>query len=187
MSLFSKQYHPLDSRNASRAKPAGETPRGGTYGVILANPAQAKAQARVKAPSLGNQTKPHSQTKQTGKKLSDSARMALLAAQTQERRLKAAQRQATTSPFGAATQTITPAPKSKPTSDSPPPRKPRSRLSKAFHILTNVDRHLRIGMLIAAIIFILTQPGVLADMLGVLSSGGPVDMQQSPLKYSSDF
>ncbi|MFT6169347.1 MAG: hypothetical protein ACJAR9_001465 [Celeribacter sp.] len=168
MALFSKDYHPLDKRHPRNRVQTARTPRVKTCA--------ASSTCDATAPKSAHET-------DKIKKISDSARMATLAAQTQERRLAAAKQHAVTSPFVAPNApqkaALKPATTARHTS--------RSGLSKAFQIIANFDRNLRIGMLIAAVIFILTQPGMLTDMLGTLTTSTSVDLMQSTSKYSSNF
>jgi hypothetical protein len=162
MVFFAKDYHPLDSRHPRNRTGA----KAGTYGVQTA---KSKVRAKPLDTSMANGAR-------GTEKVSQTERIKALAAETQARQRQTAQ---------AQRQKETLAPTSAPIPQ--PTSKPRSPLSKMVHILANVGRNFRIGMLIAALIYIATQPGMLSSLVSMTSHGGSVDLMQTMPRHGSTF
>jgi len=168
MALFSKDYHPLDSRHPKNRKGA----QAGTYGVqtvtskVRATPVSS-AQADEKQIHRAS-TKPH----RFQRKLSQVEQMNALVAETQARaRQDPHKRQPqTASPFSSSTVSSHKGEAMTVHEVVPSTPKQRSKISKGFQILSNIDRNIRIGMLIAVVIYILTNPAMLFDLTSLATS-----------------
>jgi hypothetical protein len=183
MALFSKDYHPLDSRNPRNRVGA----QAGTYGVQTAT-SKVRATPVSKAQANDDQASPVPiRPKRTGAKMSQIEQMNALVAETQARASERAQDRArqpqTASPFSPSTaQRATTAPQTNPVG-----KRQRSKISKGFQILANIDRNIRIGMLIAFAIYILTNPDLRSGLTSLAINGGPSGSIQSMPSYSSNF
>ncbi|MBU2868438.1 hypothetical protein [Pacificibacter marinus] len=178
MALFSKNYHPLDSRHPRNRAGA----QAGIYGVqttkskVRATPVS-RAQAVDKHNHLAS-TKPQ----RFQRKLSQVEQMNALVAETQARTNEREHQPHIASPFvtsapvGAMAASQTP----------PAPPKQRSKIGKGFQILANMDRNIRIGMLIAVVIYILITPELRAGLTSLAINGEPDGMTRMP-SYSSKF
>lgn len=175
MALFSKDYHPLDSRHPRNRKGA----QAGTYGVQTAT-SKVRATPVSRAQANDAHIRPATTKPQRfQRKLSQVEQMNALVAETQARaRQDPHKRQSqTTSPFSsytASSSTASPYTDGAMTAHETAPAAPkqRSKISKGFQILSNIDRNIRIGILIALAIYLLTNPAMLFDLTSLATNGG---------------
>ncbi|MBU2935509.1 MULTISPECIES: hypothetical protein [Pacificibacter] len=167
MALFSKDYHPLDSRHPKNRKGA----QAGTYGVQTVT---SKVRATPVSSTQADEKQIHPASTKPQKfqrKLSQVEQMNALVAETQARARQHKRQPQTASPFSSSTASSHKGEAMTVHKVVPSTPKQRSKISKGFQILSNIDRNIRIGMLIAVVVYILTNPAMLFDLTSLATSG----------------